>query len=532
MSGDNQIKRIVTGVNTVKNTEAVDTRDRSSGKISSSQSLSPSLDETVALFRRIFSNDGTLRVRIIENTHNTRIRCGLIYVDGMTDRDLIQNGITKPLMTYEFLDKDLGTPAELMELIRLRIINISDIMVSTDLDELIGAIVGGKTVFLLDGYAGALNINAQGWQTRAIEEPTTDKAVRGPREGFNESLMTNLTLIRRRVQNSDLKFVFTDIGTRSKTQACICYMESLASPDILKELHRRLARVQLDHLLDTGYLAELIRDEPYSPFEMIGSTERPDSVVGKIMEGRIALLIEGSPFVLTLPYVFVENFQASEDYYIGYMFATFNRLLRVMGAFMSISIPALYVALVTYSQEMVPTLLLLSIATARLSVPFPTIVEAILMLTIFEILREAGARIPNSIGQAVSIVGALVLGQAAVDARIVSAPMVIVVGLTGITTLLNPRLTGPLIVVRILLLLMSFFFGIYGYFFGLLGLVIHLMSLRSFGVPYMLGVGSIRPQDIKDTAIRAPWWDMYLRPAIIGARNMKRKPPKKPVKRL
>ncbi|AIQ27329.1 spore gernimation protein KA [Paenibacillus sp. FSL P4-0081] len=502
------------------------------GKISSSQPLSPSLDDTLALFRKIFSNDGTLRIRVIENKHSMPIRCGLIYVDGMIDRDLIQNGITKPFMAYGFTEQESGNPAELMEKIRMEVINISDIMVSTKLEELVGAVVSGKTVFLLDGYAGALNINAQGWETRAIEEPTTEKAVRGPREGFTESLLVNLTLIRRRVQNSDLKFVFTDIGTRTKTQTCICYMEGLASPDILKELYSRLERVEIDSILDTGYLAELIRDEPYSPFETIGNTERPDALVSKIMEGRIAVLIEGTPFALTLPYVFVENFQASEDYYINYYFASFNRLLRVLGAFMSISIPAGYVALVTYAQEMVPTLLLLSIATARLSVPFPTVVEALLMLTIFEVLREAGARIPTSIGQAVSIVGALVLGQAAVDARIVSAPMVIVVGLTGITTLLNPRLTGPLIIVRLGLLFLSFFLGIYGYFFGLLGLVIHLMSLRSFGVPYMLGVGSIRPQDIKDTAIRAPWWDMYLRPAMIGARNMKRKPSNKRVKRL
>ncbi|AIQ39122.1 spore germination protein [Paenibacillus sp. FSL R7-0297] len=505
--------------------------NESAGKISSYQPLSPSLDDTIALFRRIFNNDGTLRVRVIENKHGVPVRCGLIYVEGMIDRDLIQNGITKPVMNYEFSEKESGNPAELMEKIRMEVINISDIMVSTELEELVGAVVSGKTVFLLDGYAGALNINAQGWETRSIAEPETEKAVRGPREGFTESLLVNLTLIRRRVQNSDLKFVFTNIGTRSKTQTCICYMESLASPDILKELYTRLERVEIDHLLDTGYLAELIRDEPYSPFELIGSTERPDSVVGKIMEGRIALLIEGTSFVLTLPYVFVENFQASEDYYINYYFASFNRLLRVLGAFMSVSIPAGYVALVTYAQEMVPTQLLLSIANARMSVPFPTIVEAIIMLTIFEVLREAGARIPTSIGQAVSIVGALVLGQAAVDARIVSAPMVIVVGLTGITTLLNPRLTGPLIIVRLGLLLVTFFLGIYGYYFGLLGLVIHLMSMRSFGVPYMLGVGSIRPQDIKDTAIRAPWWDMYLRPAMIGARNMRRQPSKKPAKR-
>ncbi|WP_025703328.1 spore germination protein [Paenibacillus graminis] len=511
----------------MKNTGASRSSRQAECEISSSQPLSSSMEDNVAVVRRIFSNDGTLRVRFIENNHGTTLRCCLIYVEGMIDRALLQNGITKPVMDYPFKEEAHGNPAELMEKLRTEIITLNDITVTTELSELVAGVVGGKTVFLLDGYAGALNISAQGWETRAIEEPTTEKAVRGPREGFTESLLVNLTLIRRRVQNSDLKLVFGDIGTRTKTQTCICYMESLASPEILAELQGRLARVEIDHVLDTGYLAELIRDEPYSPFETLGSTERPDTVVGKIMEGRIALLIEGSPFALTLPYVFVENFQAAEDYYINYYFASFNRFLRVIGAFMSISIPAAYVALITYSQEMVPTLLLLSIATARLSVPFPTVVEALIMLTIFEILREAGARIPTSIGQAVSIVGALVLGQAAVDARIVSAPMVIVVGLTGITTLLNPRLTGPMIIVRLVLLFAAFFLGIYGYFFGLLGLVIHLMSLRSFGVPYMLGVGSIRPQDIKDTAIRAPWWDMYLRPAVIGARNMKRKLPGK-----
>lgn len=489
--------------------------------------LVESLDENLALVRKIFRNDGTLRIREIENSICSKVRCGLVFIDGMIDRDLIQEGLIKPLAGFSFTEEDTVNKTELMEQIRTEVISASDVMVATKLNEIITAIVGGRTLLLLDGYEGALTVNSQGWETRAITEPMTEKAVRGPREGFTESLTVNLTLIRRRAQNSDLKFIFSDIGTRSKTKVCLSYLESLASPDILKELQGRLERVDIDHILDTGYLVELIRDAPYSPFEVIGSTERPDTVVSKIMEGRIAVLIEGSPFVLTLPYVFSENFQASEDYYVNYYYASFNRLLRLLGAFMSFSIPALYVALVTYSQEMLPTTLLLSIATARMSVPFPTVVEAILMLTIFEILREAGARIPTSIGQAVSIVGALVLGQAAVDARIVSAPMVIVVGLTGITTLLNPRLTGPLIVVRMLLLLLAFFLGIYGYFFGLFGIVIHLMSLRSFGVPYMLGVGSIRPQDIKDTAIRAPWWDMYVRPAIIGARNMKRKSPEK-----
>ncbi|MEK4518712.1 spore germination protein [Paenibacillus sp. FSL H8-0122] len=501
------------------------------GTLSAHPPLSPSLEETVERLRKIFNNDGTLRVRIIENSQGAPVRCGLIYVDGMVDRNLIQTGIIKPILAYQPAEQEHRDPAALMERIRMTVIDTPDVMVSEELDGLIGAIVSGKAVLLLEGYAGGLIINVQGWDSRAIEEPTTEKTVRGPREGFTESLLVNLTLIRRRVRDPDLKIEFMEIGTRSKTQTCICYMGSLASPDIIKELYDRLEKVEIDLILDTGYLSELIRDEPYSPFETVGSTERPDTLVSKIMEGRVAVLVEGTPFALTVPYVFVENFQASEDYYINYYFASFNRVLRVLGAFMSISIPAGYIALVTYAQEMVPTLLLLSIATARQSVPFPTIVEALLMLTIFEVLREAGARIPTSIGQAVSIVGALVLGQAAVDARIVSAPMVIVVGLTGITTLLNPRLTGPLIIARLALLGSTFFLGLYGYFFGLLGLVIHLMSLRSFGVSYMLGVGSIRPQDIKDTTIRAPWWDMNLRPAVIGMRNRRRKPSKRPAKR-
>ncbi|WP_379127793.1 spore germination protein [Paenibacillus sp. sgz500958] len=507
-------------------------QNNAASKASHTPSLSTSLDENLQLFRTIFKSDETLRIRVIENSHCRNIRCCLVFVDGMIDQTLIQEGIIKPVIEFEFEEADGMNPAELMEKFRTQIISVNEVMASEKLDELVGAVVAGKSVFMVDGYAGALNINTQGWEIRAITDPMTEKGIRGPREGFTESLLVNLTQIRRRVQNTDLKFVFSEIGTRSKTQTCICYMESLASPDILKELHGRLERVEIDHIMDTGHLSELIRDEPYSPYEMIGNTERPDSLVAKIMEGRIGVLIEGSPFALTLPFVFVENFQSSEDYYINYFFSSFNRILRIIGAFMSISIPAIYVALVTYSQEMVPTALLLSIASARLAVPFPTVVEAFIMLTIFEILREAGARIPTSIGEAVSIVGALVLGQAAVDARIVSAPMVIVVGLTGITALLNPKLTGSSIVVRICLLVLAFFLGIYGYFFGLLGLVIHLMSLRSFGVPYMLGVGSIRPQDVKDTFIRVPWWHMHTRPALIGARNMKRMTQKQPRRKL
>ncbi|MFD1910028.1 spore germination protein [Paenibacillus rhizoplanae] len=252
------------------------------GTLSAHPPLSPSLEETVGRLRKIFNNDGTLRVRIMENSQGAPVRCGLIYVDGMVDRNLIQTGIIKPILAYQPAEEEHRDPKVLMERIRLTVIDTPDVMVSEELDGLIGAVVSGKAVLLLEGYAGGLIINVQGWDSRAIEEPTTEKKqCAAPREGFTESLLVNLTLIRRRVRDPDLKIEFTEIGTRSKTQTCICYMGSLASPDIIKELYDRLEKVELDLILDTGYLAELIRDEPYSPFETVGSTERPDTLVSK-----------------------------------------------------------------------------------------------------------------------------------------------------------------------------------------------------------------------------------------------------------
>ncbi len=242
-----------------------------------------------------------------------------------------------------------------------------------------------------------------------------------------------------------------------------------------------------------------------------------------MLEGRISILCDGTPFVSTLPYLFIEYFQASEDYYNNYIFATINRLIRIIGFFLSTSVPAIYVALTTYHQEMIPTPLLLSISAAREGVPLPTVIEAMIMLFTFEIIREAGVRLPAAIGQAVSIVGALVLGQAAVAARLISAPMVIVTALTGISSFLTPQMIETLILIRFILLALSSFLGLYGYIFGIIGIFIHLMSLRSFGVPYMLNVSPINKQDVKDTAIRAPWWYMYYRPKLISDRNSVRK---------
>lgn len=329
-------------------------------------------------------------------------------------------------------------------------------------------------------------------------------------------------LIRKRIKNPNLKFKLRTFGVQTKTRAFICYIEGIANPKIVEELNKRLDSIEIDGVLDTGYIEELIKDSPYSLFNTIGHTERPDVVAGKLLEGRIALVLDGTPVALTLPHIFIEFFQASEDYYENFYFASFNRLLRIISFIMTITIPAAYVALITYHQELIPTNLLLSISAARQGVPFPSIVELLGLLIVFEILRETGTRMPNYIGEALSIVGALVLGQAAVEARFVSAPMVIVVALAGITGLMTPKLEGTVIILRIAFLLMAAILGLYGITFGISLVLIHLFSIRSFGIQYMSHTSILDYKELQDVTIRAPWWHMKFRPKSMAIYNFQR----------
>lgn len=314
------------------------------------------------------------------------------------------------------------------------------------------------------------------------------------------------------------------MGEETRTKICVCYMKGIANEKILQELNKRLDDIQIDGILDSGYIQEMVRDSPYTPFKTVGSTERPDVVAAKLLEGRIAIIVDGSPVALTVPFIFIEYFQANDDYYMNYFFSSISRILRILGFVFSISIPAVYVAVVTYHMEIIPTPLLFSISSAREGVPFPTIVETIIMLLIFEILRETGLRTPTFMGQALSTAGALVIGTAAFEAKFVSAPVVIVIAFTGITGLMLPKLKGAIILTRLILLLLSGIIGLYGYVFGLAGLLIHLLELRSFGIPYMYKLMLLDPQqDIKDTIIRAPWWHQKYRPGLIAVQRSRQK---------
>ncbi|MCI1965577.1 MAG: spore germination protein [Oscillospiraceae bacterium] len=477
------------------------------------------IEQNIRYLRDLFTDDETLIFRRLVNEKGKQpLRFCLIYADGMVNNRLINQDVIRPVL--EFLFKPDEGEA-LIDTVQLQAMFSNDAKKTDSVEELIQGIVYGDTVLLAEGCQQALILNTKGFTLRSIAEPESERVICGPREGFNESILTNLSLLRRKIRTQDLKFKFLTFGRRTKTKACICYMDSIVNHNVLTELERRLEKIDIDGMLDTNYITENIKDASYSAVKTIGTTERPDVVAAKLLEGRVALILDGTPVALTVPYLFIEHFQADEDYYINYVFSSIDRVLRFVAFMLSLISPAVYVAMVTFHQEMLPTPLLMSIFTSRQGVPFPTALEVTMMLVVFEMLRESGARMPGIMGQTLSIVGALVIGQAAVDAKIVSAPVVIVVALTGICGLMITRLKGYLIIHRFFLLLCACVLGLYGVLLGLLVLLSGLFGMTSFGIPIMPDVYTRGLQNYKDTYIRAPWWMMIKRPRFLSGNRVR-----------
>lgn len=483
--------------------------------------LFSSLEKNINMFKEFFKDDDTFIYRSFENQENKKIKCCVFYIEGMAKNDAIYDGIIRPIIENRSLT---GTKNNL-DFLYSKVIVSNNLKKTASLNKMFEFLLDGDALLLMDGECEGIIIESKDRKTRAIEEPESEKSTKAPREGFTESMLINLSLLRRKIKTQDLKLNFRTLGVRSHTKICICYIKGITNEKILKTLNKRLDDIDIDAVLASNYIMEMISDHPASIFETIGYTERPDIIAAKLLEGRIAIFTDGTPFVLTVPHIFIEYFQANDDYYEGFYGGSIVRLLRIFGFIMTITIPALYVSVTAFHQEMIPTPLLLSIVAARKGIPIPISVEALSMLIIFEILKEAGARMPTYIGQALSIVGALVIGQAAVEARFVSAPMVIVIAFTSITSLMISRIKTPALILRIIYLLAASFFGIYGMLAATIGLLIHLSGVHSFGVPYManLDVVSFNFQDLKDTYIRAPWWYMKKRPEFIAVKNIIRK---------
>ncbi len=397
------------------------------------------------------------------------------------------------------------------------------------MDALFNRMLSGGIIILLDGYTKGIWIDAVGWEDRNVSEPQSQTVVRGPMEGFTENLRTNTALIRRRIRDPRLWMETRQIGQVTHTNVAVMYIKGIADEGVIQELRERLDRIDIDGILESGYIEEEIQDVTLTLFPTIYNSERPDSVAASLLEGRIAILIDGTPFVLLIPALFVQFFQSPEDYYQRADISTLLRLLRFFSFFIAMLAPAVYIAVTTFHQEMIPTNLLISLAAQREGVPFPAFVEAMLMEITYEILREAGVRIPKTVGQAVSIVGTLVIGQAAVEAGVVSAAMVIVVSITAISSYVIPEngLSIAVRIVRFALMMLAAAFGLLGILMGLIVLLLHLTSLRSFGVSYMSPFGPYVESDMKDTLFRLPWPRMTTRPQSNSIQNTIRQKTKK-----
>ncbi|WP_419149781.1 spore germination protein [Paenibacillus alvei] len=441
----------------------------------------------------------------------------LIYVDGMVDNVSLEETILKPLINTG-LPHELSKLESLGELIGNQAVATRQIKLTDRVSETVQDILSGHVAVFAVGQNQVLLADLTDFEKRQVTEPEIESVVRGPREGFTESLRTNTSLLRRRLKSPSLKTEAVTIGALSQTDVALVYIEGIVEESILDEVRKRVSRIEIDAILDSGFIEEFIEDAPFSPFPTVQNTERPDVVLSSLLEGKIGIIVNGSPFVLIVPMTFWSALQAAEDYYEHFIYSTAIRWLRFTLLFISILLPSLYVAATTFHPELVPADLLLSIAAAREGVPFPAVVEAFLMEFMFEALREAGIRLPKPIGSAVSMVGALVIGESAVNAGIVAAPLVIVVAFTGIASFSIPRYNFGLAfrLVRFPLLILAGTLGLYGIGFGLIVLLIHLVNLRSFGVPYLTPVSPEIPGNSKDIFIRVPRWAMRDRPFFVG----------------
>lgn len=402
----------------------------------------------------------------------------------------------------------------------------------SDYETLFNQLVFGNTIILIDGLNKYLIYKTYGPEGRAIEEPTSQTVIRGPKEGFTEKIEVNISQIRRRIKDKALRIEKLNLGTVTKTDVALIYIDKIARVEIVNEVRARINQIKIDGVLESRYIQELIKDDPYSLFPTIYDTERPDAVASSLLEGKVAILVDGTPFVLTAPALFMEFFISSEDYYHHFSIATLFRIIRLIAFFLTILVPAVYIALTTFNQELIPTPLLLSIAAQREGVPFPAFFEAILMELTFEVLREAGIRMPRAIGPAISIVGALVLGQAAVQAGFVSAIMVIVVSITAISNFCVPNtsMSNGLRIIRFAFMLLAASVGIYGIFIGLTAMVLHLCKLKSIGVPYMSPNSPKLANKNEDNVVRTPLWKRKRRPGLISSSNVPRTNMNGPVK--
>lgn len=462
-----------------------------------------SIDACEKLVREIFTKSTDI---VVETFMTHKQKAMLVYVDGLTNRDLIDRDIVAPLKAFEF-DGDIEIAIH------------STFKQAKDIQDFVNKVLNGDTAIFYQDSGKIIICELKFWDKRSVDSPDAENVVRGPKEGFTENFRTNTSLIRRKIRTPKLIIETLTLGKQTNTIIGLAYVEGIVNQQVLKELKERLSKIDTDAILETGYIEQYMEEHFFSPLSTFGLTQKPDVVAAKILEGRVAIICDGTPHVLTVPQLFIENMHTSEDFYNRTIIVSFLRFMRALSFLIAILLPGIFTAILTYNSEMLPSEFFKTIITATEKTPLPIGAEVFFLIIMFELLQESGTRLPKTVGSAISIVGGLIIGDAAVSAGIVSAPVVIVVGLTAVTSFIIPNLDEYVTIYRLLFLFLGGTMGIIGIASGVMIMMAQLISTESFGIPIL---SSFSKNELKDSFIRFPLRFILYRPLSIVKDNIVR----------
>ncbi|MBE5756292.1 MAG: spore germination protein [Clostridiales bacterium] len=470
--------------------------------------LSTSLDKNLKILKKEFTSFDVI-------FHDITLKNGkgvLIFIDSLTDKMLLSKTVLSPLSNQSITDE---------KKVEKLLLN-AELKKVKELLEGIDTITNGNALLIIDGLTTAFSVGAKRIEKRAITEPPTSVVLKGPREGFVEDITCNLSLLRRRLKTPKFQIENLSIGKQSKTTVCICYIKGIVKKGLPKKIREKLKSFEIDAILDSSYITRLISEHSHALFKQIGTTEKPDVLVSKLLEGRLAIIVDGSPMALTLPYMLLEDFQSPEDYYTSVYKTNFARLIRVISVFLSLALPSFYVSAQLFHLQLIPLPFLLTIVNSIKGIPLSPSLEMFFTLLIFEILNESSLRMPKYVGMVVSIVGGLVLGETAVNAGIISAPALMIIALSGICLYTVPDLLQTFSILRFLFLVIAGTLGGYGLVLGLASLLIYMVSFETFETPLLAPFSPLVKKDLKDSFYKETLISLNKRPTVLKSKNKTR----------
>ena len=476
------------------------------------------LKENEKAVKKVFSSCDDVKFRQMQIGKNKKLSCMLCYIEVSVGNEMLN--VFGRLVAY----LDGLSEEEIIEAMRGNAFALSDANPYQNIEDAIRGVLVGDALLFVDGFAGALKIPDKGYPNMGVTESDTEKVVRGSNESFTESEKANTALIRKRIRSTGLKVKEMQVGVRSFTNVAIVYVEDLVQPGLVEEVERRFLEYEVDGVLDSGVLEQLAEEAWYSPFPQFHSTRRPDRAAMSVLDGKVVVLVDNSPIALILPADVNSFLKTTDDYYNRFFMASFARIIRYVSAFFALTLPGLYLAVTNFHTQILPTPLLLSFWKARIGVPFPAALEVLLMELSFELLREAGVRLPGAMGNTIGIVGGLIIGQAAVDANLVSPIVVIVVAFTALCSFAipNEEFAFSFRILKFVLIGLSAWIGFFGFLIGIFAILVHMAGLKSFDTPYLtpyVGAQLNGYQDEKDSIIRFPLRMMWKRPIYANRRE-------------